>query len=115
MYSLKAKAKYRKILIKIASVQFGTHTYSINSIITNTVNTPIMRWVRNALYGNLILTYKPGKFVGLSMESVYYVVWKPRHKNNFENTNHIFRTALYGDQAKIKYKLFLLNLIKKKN
>ena len=43
------------------------------------------------------------------METDYRVVWKPRYKKLAINTNHIIRNALYGDQGKINYKLFLLN------
>ena len=41
--------------------------------------------------------------------SVYRVVWKPRYGKLGITTDHNIRTALYGDQDKINYKLFLLN------
>ena len=43
------------------------------------------------------------------METIYRVVWKPRNKKLKISTNHIIRNALYGDQDKINYKLFLFN------
>ena len=49
---------------------------------TYTVNSPIMRRVRIALYENhairnLDLTVQTWPYTGYSMETVYHVVWKP--------------------------------------
>ena len=43
------------------------------------------------------------------METINRIVWRLRNKKYRIKPNHIIRNALYGDQDKINYELFLLN------
>ena len=73
----------------------------VYTLAANTVNPPIVWWVRIALYGNRAKRNSDLTIQARQIRSVLY-------GNLGISTNHIICSALYEGQDKI-YKFFLLN------
>ena len=69
----------------------------------------VNRIVRKLAIRNSDLSYNSYQLVARSMEILYRVEWKLSNKQLGISINHVIRTALYGGQDRIDYKLCLLN------